>query len=336
MEGFAALCAYPLWYRSCTMTASPTSLLGLTERASRAIVWNSPIEKVAAAVGLYESLGDYSRPGGVTFHGLGVAKSSGGWHVEAYCECESKQRRAAQRAVALHIGAAPADVLIVPCTGFDAYAMTEQVEPPPLMLGAAVAHQALAARGGYGTFGGFASDLESELLLAVSNNHVFANENTAAVGDPLFRVSNGSCVPLGTLRRFVEILAAPMVNDVDAAVGTISRTNVVKRFRTNGVRSPAAGLRVKKLGARTGHTTGRIVAVAATATVNYSMGPVNFRRCLRIEGDDGPFSLPGDSGSLVLDANNAVVGLLFGGEKSGAYSLACWGTTVTQLLSIAF
>ena len=91
------------------------------------------------------------------------------------------------------------------------------------------------------------------------------------------------------------------------------------------------------LGAASGYTTGRIVATAATACVPYpGLGNVNFHRCLRIVGDQGPFSVPGDSGSLVLDEQLAVVGIIFAGDEVGGHSLANPVDALASRLNIAF
>jgi hypothetical protein len=303
-------------------------LLSLSERASKAIVWNTPMERFASVAGIYESRGDYTRPAGVEFYGLGVARSEKhGWYVEAYCAYEQNQARRARAAVAAHVGVPIAQVGLVRCDGF---------VPHQLGAGGAAAHAALARRHEHGTLGGFANDLLSNLLLAISNNHVFADTNRAALDDALIDSSSGT--EFGRLHRYVPLLPQPGVNDLDAAAGWVHDTHEIHREpHLNGIRGPVPGLRVQKYGARTGYTTGRIASIAATAAIPYDgLGTANFRRCLRIVGDDGPFSLPGDSGSLVLDMNHSVVGIVFAGDQGNNYSLANWATALTQGLNIAF
>ena len=310
------------------MRSVESVLLSATERASKAIVWNTAIQKVAGFAGIYEAAGDYTRPAGVSIHGLGIARSQTGWYVEAYCECTPSEYASARRAVAAHVGVglSPNHVRIVPCAGFT----------PLLGAGDSVAHAVLAAGNGYGTLGGYASDLVGDLLLAVSNNHVFVNNNQATPPDDLVDLTTAQT--FGGLHRFWPLVPQPGVNDLDAAVGWITDGYAIHRMpRLNGFRLPAQGLRVQKHGARTGHTTGHIQSVSATALVPYAgLGNVNFSRCIRIVGDQGPFSDEGDSGSLVIDMTNAVVGIIFAGEANGAYSLANWATTLTQRLQLAF
>ena len=94
------------------------------------------------------------------------------------------------------------------------------------------------------------------------------------------------------------------------------------------VRAPAAAadflspmerdLAVWKIGRTTGITIGRVRAFALDdLEVDYGAFCCTFSDQLEIVGNDGPFSLGGDSGSLVLDGGNRAVGLLFAGSETG-------------------
>jgi len=99
---------------------------------------------------------------------------------------------------------------------------------------------------------------------------------------------------------------------------------------------------VHKMGRTTEYTVGRVVDAAWDGFVDYSKifgNPRNtnlawFENQLEIEGYYGkPFSLPGDSGSLVLDAlSNQPVGLLFAGN--GIQSVANHIAPVMKVLCI--
>lgn len=301
------------------------ALMNRIERASRRVVWQTPMDKIASIAGIYEVIGDYTRPEGVAVHGLGLARHrNGGLVVEAYCECASAQQSQARRSLSVLLEIPQTAIAIVPCWGFR----------PQVGLGDPGAHHALAARGSFGTVGGFAGDLQSPLILAVSNNHVFADCNQSTQNDPLI-TSSGQ---FGGLRRFRPIVSQPAVNDLDGAVGWVrSDEEITTPAVVVGSRPAMRGLRVHKFGAASGHTTGVVVATAATAAVPYpGIGTANFHRCLRIVGDDGPFSVRGDSGSLVLDQRNAVVGIVFAGDETGGYSLANHVDALTGHLNIAF
>lgn len=75
----------------------------------------------------------------------------------------------------------------------------------------------------------------------------------------------------------------------------------------------AVGDRVTKSGRTTAITRGHCVGIEATSHVGYGEGTAKFERQLVVKGEDGPFSGPGDSGSLVLDAEGHPWGLLFAG-----------------------
>lgn len=73
------------------------------------------------------------------------------------------------------------------------------------------------------------------------------------------------------------------------------------------------GDRVQKSGRTTGHQFGRVVGVDATSHIGYGQGTARFVGQTIIRGDNGDFSGPGDSGSLVLSEDNRPYGLLFAG-----------------------
>ncbi len=106
------------------------------------------------------------------------------------------------------------------------------------------------------------------------------------------------------------------------------------------VLDPEEDMKVEKVGRTTTHTTGVIEAeIAGPFPVNYKttawhsphestsfQGQVFFEPVFLIRGDGGPFSLPGDSGSLVVtqesDSKRAAIGLIFAGrEPDAAYTL---------------
>ncbi|MFI5557724.1 serine protease [Amycolatopsis japonica] len=162
----------------------------------------------------------------------------------------------------------------------------------------------------------------------LSNNHVLANSNAAAIGDPILQPGpfDGGTAPadvIARLSRFVPIKfiqpGQPVpLNFVDAAiaegqfhdldrriywVGDLKGTNV----------APAVGTVVQKTGRTTNWTTGRITNINATVDVNYGGGKVaRFAQQLLTTA----FSAGGDSGSLVADLSENAVGLLFAGSPA--------------------
>lgn len=302
------------------------ALITSLERAARHVVWRTPMEKVAARNGTFEVLGDFARPAEIECHGIAIGRNrAGDAIVEAYVHGAPPRVSLFRRALGLLMGVPSRLVIAVPSWGFQPY----------VGAGEPGAHFALAAAGGFGTIGGFAADLHSSAILAVSNNHVFANCDQAAVDDPLV---DGASQQFGGLLRASPLAQHPVVNDLDGAAGWIMPDQAVDHLGIHGMRPPVLGLRVHKVGAASGYTTGTIVSTSAAASVGYGgpLGLVNFRRCLRIVGDRGPFSVPGDSGSLVLDRDGAVVGIVFAGDEIAGHSLANPIDVLSARLGIAF
>ncbi|WP_020519923.1 hypothetical protein [Catelliglobosispora koreensis] len=155
----------------------------------------------------------------------------------------------------------------------------------------------------------------------LSNNHVLANSNDAAVGDAILQPGpydgGTQADQIGKLSRFVEIkFGQGQQNEVDAAIAEVELSDLDRRIHWVGnmrksILTPEVGLLLSKTGRTTGFTTGRIVNINATVDVNYGSGKV-----ARFIGQliTTPMSEPGDSGSLVADLDGSAVGLLFAGS----------------------
>jgi hypothetical protein len=76
---------------------------------------------------------------------------------------------------------------------------------------------------------------------------------------------------------------------------------------------------VAKVGRTTGATRGRVTAIELdNVVVAYDLGNLRFDHQIEIEGEgDDPFSLGGDSGSLIVDGACKGVALLFAGSNLG-------------------
>lgn len=165
----------------------------------------------------------------------------------------------------------------------------------------------------------------------LSNNHVLANTNAAAIGSAILQpgVYDGGKDPadrIATLSRFVPISLYPDTplknqhNLVDCAIaeGRFESLNravywcgEVRGWRPKN--QVTVGTLVKKTGRTTSFTTGRITAVNATVEINYDRG-----RTARFKDQiiTTLMSSGGDSGSLVLTMDNVAVGLLFAGSPT--------------------
>lgn len=186
-----------------------------------------------------------------------------------------------------------------------------------------------------GTLGAFLTDGTN--TYALSNNHVYANEGTLAVGaegaeivQPA-RIDGGAPIgdKIGRLNDFVPLDPDRRDNKVDAAIALLdSGIAVCNETPPNGYGPPGStpatasvGAKVLKYGRTTGYTRGRIEAVNVSVNVGFDAGSVRFVEQIAIKGSKGKFSDSGDSGSLiVMQGDNAPVGLLFAG--GGPYTYA--------------
>lgn len=176
-------------------------------------------------------------------------------------------------------------------------------------------------------------------VYALSNNHVYAGENAAVIGDILcqpgtFDVVNCDITATTNIANLTQYVAYLFVfnttadspyNYVDAAIGITTPQNVDYQTPTGAygipsreiVRQPQIGARIQKMGRTTFFTRGQIDALNVKAVIDGQLGPTYFDRCLQVNRvTSGIFGGPGDSGSLVVyQDGNRPVGLLFAGSS---------------------
>lgn len=200
----------------------------------------------------------------------------------------------------------------------------------PVPIGVSTGHPDITA----GTIGARVTDGTN--VYALSNNHVYANENRAAIDDdPVLQpgpYDDGTLSDeIGTLAAFIPIDFTGELNYVDAAIASSTTELLGNSTPADGYGTPKStiadasiGLKVKKYGRTTGETNGRISAINATLEVGYDSGVAIFTDQIVIS--PGTFSAGGDSGSLIVvndkrgDDKLKPVGLLFAG--SSLYTIA--------------
>jgi hypothetical protein len=197
----------------------------------------------------------------------------------------------------------------------------------PLRIGCSIGHYQITA----GTLGCFVRDRKTGTVLILSNNHVLANENAAAMGDDVIQPGDvdGGTRPadtIGALERFVKLKEVG-ANLVDAAVANFKKTIKYDGLTITGLGKLAGlgpdfldeGTPVAKLGRTTGLTRGRVTAFELdNVVVAYDLGNLRFDNQIEIEGAGAdPFSAGGDSGSLIVDDDIKAVALLFAGGDQG-------------------
>jgi hypothetical protein len=225
----------------------------------------------------------------------------------------------------------PVDVKVVGV--IRAFAFTDKVRP--VTAGISAGNHDAGNRGPTGTHGSVVTD--GSKFFTLSNNHVYADENTENIGDELVQPGDADLpadqdpsefvfahlTDFNVLRFNMESFNDP--NVIDAAIGELEEdfTCTTECGYTPGTTPvPAAlNLKVKKCGRTTMQTNGEVTAINVTVDVLYNHGLARFVN--QIEIGPGGFSAGGDSGSLVVsdtaNANGSVgsnnpVGLLFAGS----------------------
>ena len=189
----------------------------------------------------------------------------------------------------------------------------------PVPIGVSTGHPDITA----GTIGARVTDGTN--VYALSNNHVYADENLASIDDEVIQPGtyDGGSLPddlVGTLADFVPIKFDGSNNVVDAAIALSSTDDLGNSTPRDGYGAPTSmpveeyvGLKVQKYGRTTGLTAGRVGLINVTVNVGYDTGVARFVGQILVRGG---FSAPGDSGSLVVDKKLNPVGLVFAGSDS--------------------
>jgi hypothetical protein len=175
-----------------------------------------------------------------------------------------------------------------------------------------------------GTLGALVTAGGTQYIL--SNNHVLARQDRAAVGEDISQpglIDNG-CSPATIVADFTK--AVLLGNNVDCAVaalraGTMDSTGFIEGIGTisSVIKAPAVGLAVEKSGRTTGTTTGTIGSINTSVNVQYQIkcgqGRTYILRYTNQVVVNGSFSAGGDSGSLIVTNSTChqPVALLFAG-----------------------
>lgn len=173
--------------------------------------------------------------------------------------------------------------------------------------------------------------LKGTVHYALSNNHVFARENAASLGERIDQPGRydgkPKCAQTGqvaTLSAFNTItFSTSASNVIDAAIAQYTTPDLCSMVGgtytpTSTVVAPSVGLAVKKTGRTSGETHGVIAGVNVTVNVSYSSGVARFVNQIYVASS---FIRSGDSGSLmVTDTGNNPVGLCFAGGSKSAFA----------------
>ena len=197
---------------------------------------------------------------------------------------------------------------------------------------AAACHGAPAA-GNYifvGTLGCWVRDNETDAEMMLSNFHVMCVDDGWHVGDTIAQpslVDGGHCPAdvVGSLQRAV------LSDEVDAAVASHTARDfdcsIVDIGDVKGTATAAVGMAVRKRGRTSGLTYGNVTDTNLTVTVPYcdGLGDRTLIHQIEIEVDPAQsavFGQGGDSGSVVVNSDNKVVGLYFAGDSTDTIGVA--------------
>ncbi|MGD2218382.1 MAG: CARDB domain-containing protein [Gemmatimonadales bacterium] len=218
--------------------------------------------------------------------------------------------------------------------------------PRPVPTGVSTGHPNITA----GTIGARVRDALGNVY-ALSNNHVYADQNRANLGDPVLQPGpfDGGQYPgdqMGVLDSYVPIdFSFSGYNTMDAAIALSSTGDLGNSTPADGYGTPnetiygdangdgyfdstadLLGLPVQKYGRTTKLTQGTVtevnvfVEVCYEAIFNFCIKSAYFYDQLGIS--PGTFSGGGDSGSLIVtdDAQKNPVGLLFAGGSERTFA----------------
>ena len=177
-----------------------------------------------------------------------------------------------------------------------------------------------------GTLGAMVRDRTSGARMALTNFHVACVDSTWAVGNTMTqpgRVDGGAC----PTNKFGALVRAVLSDHVDGAVvsidaGKASACAIVDIGQVKGKNTAAIGMAIRKRGRTSGLTYGTVTSVDQTVSINYGdgLGTHTLKNQIRLEVDTAHSTVMsdhGDSGSVVVDANNKVIGLLYAGIDPG-------------------
>jgi hypothetical protein len=190
--------------------------------------------------------------------------------------------------------------------------------------------------------------LGTEQIFALSNNHVFADVNSLPIGTAIVQpgpeAPSFSTPPANVYARLSSFIpiqfptsdSDPVANRFDAAIAIVTDDALIQRgamfggilYNPSRVATLVPGMRVTKCGRTTGVTRGIVTAIDVDGVlINYG---TNQNPRLAVFNDTveivstagGAFSMPGDSGSVILEESTGhPVALLFAGD--GVNTTAC-------------
>lgn len=223
----------------------------------------------------------------------------------------------------------PTDVIIVP----KGRKRVDRSEHRPLTGGVQISN----GKGHVGTLGCFAKRLSDDKLLLLTNEHVLFSDGAQAgekIGQPT--VENNCCCCCAYTEGVIGTILTTNFNNtsIDCAIATIDPKIAIDHILTNsmttselrieGTSIAVVGDLVRKVGRTSGLTNGIVNSINGTVflsdgtTINKSgqifIRPVDSESFTEGTNNKKAFSDGGDSGSIIIDEFDEVIGLLWGGD----------------------
>src|ERR1051326_8670807 len=181
-----------------------------------------------------------------------------------------------------------------------------------------------------GTLGVVVRDNSTQSPMLLSNFHVMCVDSQWHTGDTMTqpsRLDSGNCPTdiVGTLQNAV------LSEKVDCAVSNVESRNVICSVvdigELAGTAAAELNRHVRKRGRTTGLTHGTVETLDLTVEIDYGdgLGRVRLTQQIGIRVDASQSSMigtHGDSGSIVVNDSQQVVGLYFAGSEDGAFGIA--------------
>lgn len=207
----------------------------------------------------------------------------------------------------------------------------------PILGGIAISADGVSGQGTLGWFGTRNSDSARILL---TNKHVIFNDDTGTSTDTK-KVGQASyssfcCCECGEIG---ETIVGIIDNNVDCAIARLDddvnmslllkNNATAQQISVAGIDAAIVGETVRKIGMRSGFTTGIVIdigAVTAPPPTDPAGTPVTIipnqilirpdaSETYEIENGKFAFSNYGDSGSVIVNSDNEVIGLLYSGDE---------------------
>jgi hypothetical protein len=194
-----------------------------------------------------------------------------------------------------------------------------------------------------GTLSAFVK-INGDYYVLGSNHTMMVNGRVPAGKEILFKLKDKFTDPkkqvFATADVFVP-LSQNNLNYVDCALAKVDkkdRKRIKIQFPERIVTSgnpipPEVGMEVTRID-DTERATGVITSVTAYTPIDYRFGTYKFDDLVKIQGKDGPFAKPGDSGALLVDLKTKrPTAIVIGG--SSRFTIACsLETALTELKTV--